>query len=53
MVHRLGITQMAVISTALRVPMRFFTFKYFVISSLFAKSFNFVQGGHLWQFSTK
>ena len=44
---------MVIISNACRVPMRFFMFKYLIISSLFTKSFKFVKGGHLWQFSTK
>ena len=42
MVHRLGVTKIAVISNALRVTMRFFMFKYLVISSLCAKSFKSV-----------
>ena len=40
-------TKMTVISDALRVAMRFFIFKYLVISSLCTKSFKFVQGGYL------
>ena len=51
-VHRLGVTKMVVILNVFRVPMRFFIFKYLVISSSCAKNFKFVQGGHLWQFST-
>ena len=53
MVHRLGVTKLAIFSNYLRVPMKFFIFKYLVLSSLCAKSFKFAQGGHLWQFSTK
>ena len=44
---------MTVISNAFRVPMRLFTFNYFVISSICVKSLRFAQGGHLWQLSTK
>lgn len=36
---------MSVISSALRVSMRFFTLKYFAIPSLCVKSYKFAQGG--------